>query len=755
MSLRPPKENKRQQGQTHSDRPESESLVSHRGRKGRSRSPLDADAARGRNEGGGGAPHPSEDSWRRREEGGGGGVVTLDEAVADFEDALRDHRTKRRGLLGSTTAIGFPEIGGENSKYAWNKHGHHGSPHDSVGASNWLDKEAADWTTVDFGVDGLRDSQHCDKKETESTTSTSSPTHARGSRGEATVARMPQPSRYPAQQISERVGPSNGEAEDKTPLVRVVENDGAPPIDRRLLMDVEDGPVSESPASVILTTLEKVAEGKELGPAEPVGQSQDPDWRPAFPSAEPLSPGPRTGGLIVKASPATLDGAELTTESKESQSGNAGCEPSASPNSRPVSLPLENIQVTTASGIPTKPKQEGEFGTEHPSESRPLGLDAVPRGLSGDHSSRPHEAASDGNKMSARSNYAAANRPWGGEKTIQQVGDASVSLMKAAEKKSPIAIDPKAASHDATGPIVATPILGMPVVAGATASAEAMAAAMQSPDQRATFEQRTAGDWIAGTTSKGAPAVLEAAKAEAELADRVNQLRSKRLALEREEREALEEGRTRRFEQEHATRTLGFAEEDRQLLAAEEQRLADLRREIDLGRLQRGAEFEETDQVLAVARTEKAGSTTTGPVHVPVRGMRPQHFREAEDLPDTLRQAAAPQPAENVLDEMEKLAIRAKATGGGVSLEAFEKVEERQRARQVERLNILHGQTAEEKFFTVVKMVVRVQTFVRARLAGMRVAKLRDANSSSEEKVGGANSRGVMFCASHLQRDSD
>eukprot|EP00903_Cladosiphon_okamuranus_P015481 g14292.t1 len=260
--------------------------------------------------------------------------------------------------------------------------------------------------------------------------------------------------------------------------------------------------------------------------------------------------------------------------------------------------------------------------------------------------------------------------------------------------------------------------------------------AMECPDPVATVEQRTAGDWMKGVDSSSSqqrlPEPLAIAEAEAKLAEKVDRLQSKRLAAEREENETLHERRATKFEQERTVRAEGFAEEDRKTLAAEERRLAELRREADLGRLQRGAEFQEADEALGLKVA--SSSATTGATPMPVRGMRPQHFTEQEDLPAGIKKSLD-RRADKVLDEMERLEARARAAGGGMNLEAFAKVEQRQRARQVERLEILHGQTAEEKRTTMLMMAVRLQMFARQRVARMRVTRLKQARSASKERV--------------------
>lgn len=304
-----------------------------------------------------------------------------------------------------------------------------------------------------------------------------------------------------------------------------------------------------------------------------------------------------------------------------------------------------------------------------------------------------------------------------------EVGNVSASLPAS---EAPEAVVPATAVNTDTAPVAAT---------AASVIAPQTSLAMHCPDPVATVKQRAAGDWMEGFGSSDRqhrlPAPLAIAEAEAELAEKVDRLQSKRLTAEREERETLERSRAAKFGQERAVRAEGFAEEDRNTLAAEERRLAELRKEADLGRLQRGAEFQEADEALGV-RT--ASSATTGATPMPVRGMRPQHFAEQDDLPEGIKKTLN-RPADRVLDEMEELETREKAAGGRMNLEAFERVEQRQRARQVERMEILHGQTAEEKGATMLMMAVRLQMFARQTTARIRVARLKEARSTSKGLV--------------------
>lgn len=259
----------------------------------------------------------------------------------------------------------------------------------------------------------------------------------------------------------------------------------------------------------------------------------------------------------------------------------------------------------------------------------------------------------------------------------------------------------------------------------------ASAAAMESPDPHSTTSQRSAANWMTGI-APGAPVPpppLSIAQAEAELAERVDQLKSRKATLEQSSKMALEHARFQRFGNEPAKRAALFSGEDRALLEQEEHRLAEVRRQAVFGRLQRGAEFEETDEALirsgaaeplgtvrpsSVDQLERtaptppreqlggispamretiatittatkstapsfspagvSASTTTASATVPVRGMRPQHYVEAEDLSEGLRRAAAHQSAEHILDDLESLAARAKTAGKRANIEDFEQV---------------------------------------------------------------------------------
>lgn len=228
------------------------------------------------------------------------------------------------------------------------------------------------------------------------------------------------------------------------------------------------------------------------------------------------------------------------------------------------------------------------------------------------------------------------------------------------------------------------------------------------------------------------PPPLAVALAEAELAERVERLKSQRAGVQKAEREALNEDRLSKLHQEQRARASAFVDEDRKILAAEEKRLIDLRHEADLGRLQRAAEFEDLDKYIThIGAAPMAMKKSVEPV----RGMRPQHYLEAEDLPEVIKKASTNQSSDKVLDEMVSLEAQAKDAGGGMSLEEFKKIEQRQCVRQIERLEIMRGKTEEEKGLTRLKMVLRLHRLARSIIARAKVARLRQERSVTEEKA--------------------
>ena len=270
---------------------------------------------------------------------------------------------------------------------------------------------------------------------------------------------------------------------------------------------------------------------------------------------------------------------------------------------------------------------------------------------------------------------------------------------------------------------------------------------MESSDIISTTQQRRAGDWMEGTGNASRPlssAVI--VQEEAELAERVERLQSQRLKAQNVDSEVLDKDRASKIDWGHADHSVvAFSEEDQRALAAEQNRLVHLRRTADLQRLQLGAEFEEVENDLTHAGAVTAYTTATT---IPVRGMRPQHYFEAEDLPENIREITDHRSVDKVLDEMESLATRTKSESGEMRPEEFENSEQRQRAHHVERPATLCGITVEEKGFTRLKMVLRLQLFARSVIAWNTVARLRQARSASEQKV----TKPYLWCLPYVNR---
>lgn len=267
--------------------------------------------------------------------------------------------------------------------------------------------------------------------------------------------------------------------------------------------------------------------------------------------------------------------------------------------------------------------------------------------------------------------------------------------------------------------------------------------AMETPDMVSTVVQREARDWMKGTVTGRTPNPLTIAEAEAEISEKVIRLEARQKALERAKREGFETEITRRFGEEQAIRAATFAGEDRRLLVKEKQRLEEVRENADLGRLQRGAEFEEIDEALVAegaitpmgAIQYSAPSGRSAHHRVVVRGMRPQRYGEAEELPEGVKRAVEHIPADQVLDRLETLAARARTTGSGAKLEDFERAEQQQRARQIARLEILNGHTEGERSMIALDMALRLQQFARSALAKRKVARMRVMSSNFQAKV--------------------
>lgn len=634
---------------------------------------------------------------------GDDGVVTLEEAVADFDVALRDHRSKRRGLgsiSGGATVISSSVNQGEQTS------GGMGSPLHNTEASNWLDGEAMSWATVDLEIDSdPREWCPQGKQENEIPSEAGSNTSRGGTSmplaAPATRSARPPPHTPPTH--------DDANVSDITPQSDSIQ---------QAVREDELARIPECSSSSRSPPLPQGVEGAAKGDGVLIASgspaaTRDPgDSRPSTPPAST-----RVGPLGVKPWAAVAAVAEGAVSSGELLL----TEPSSLlPSSPSMTGRVVNAEV----GIVT---QENIVEVKVDTKADP-----------------PKEQMQD----AASANRATPTAAGGKEtKQISLGSPPAAAAAAAVPREHGVALNAAVGDIPATVPASEPPEALVPAITGesdttpvaaaaATVVAPQTSLAMECPDPVATVEQRAAGDWTEGVGDSSGrhqlPAPLAIAEAEAELAEKVDRLQSKRLAAERRERESLEESRAVKFGQERAARVKGFAAEDKKALAAEERRLAELRREADLGRLQLGAEFQEADEALGVRAA--ASSATTGATPMPVRGMRPQHFAAQEDLPEAIKKTLD-RPADKVLDEMEELEARAKAAGGGMKLEAFERVEQRQRARQVERMEILLGQTAEEKSATMLMMAVRLQMFARQRVARMRVARLRLARSSSKGQV--------------------
>lgn len=627
------------------------------------------------------------------DEGLQGGVNSLDEAVADFDIALRDHRNKRRGLLNClTTTNAQPREVVEDTA-----------------ASTWLDGEAS-WATVSVGGvddDSLRGPLAFDNGEEDGV---SNGIDGRNDALTNNASKLDAYSGKNDQSQSSQQGCS-ADGSDTLPERSCGGETVVPPG-----AATEDAPLGERQ--------------KSAGDTEPGYLLEENVSTPSDVAAE------RAEGQGNERSTA-----EIWTHER-------GSDPGLSLTESPLLSPLHEPRQTDSDAreCPPSPLPSPTAG-----DTSPASLD------------KPSDILQDNRGVASRASTSF-------EKTVAVSGPSNETTPPMKDSAPPNTAAGMAPSGEVLSGISgAGSMFEVKAVQGAidaslaqTMIAPATVAAMKSPDVISTPEQRMAGDWMEGTAAPDGrpPAPHTVAEAEAQLAGKVERLHFSRLTAEREKREAIEEGRARKFGQEHADRHATFAEEDQRLLEQEEKRWAELRGEADLGRLQRGAEFEETDDSIVdsgavnkpVTTTATAATAATAAtvavaevasvqakvgVPMPVRGMRPQHYREAEDLPDGVRQAAAPRPAENVLDELAGLEARAKAAGGGMSIEKFEKVEQRQRGRQLERLEILHAQTAEEKEEIVLEMTVRLQMFARCSIARTRVGRLRETRSFSKEKVRG------------------
>eukprot|EP00752_Nemacystus_decipiens_P018599 g16677.t1 len=617
----------------------------------------------------------------------GDGVLTLEAAVADFDVALRDHRNRRRDL--GSTSIGAAELTDNTNKSTGSRIG--ARLHDTE-ASNWLDGEAVSWATVDLGMD-TDPFDWCPVGNQENERSNEA---ARNIRRDGTGVSLAAPATPSAR--SPRTSPA-----------------------------LEDAGVSDTARGPDNIEQEMHGDGLELTPERSSGLTS--------------SPSPKRAGCLALGAPDVapdLQRSNPTNPSASAEVGTPAVRAGVAATGKAASL--GDLPSTASSSLPPS----SPITTERAIKSGVAIVTAQEKIVQPDHCTK-NDPSIEHDKASALGGQISA-ATGGTEKQQHFLGSpmaaaASVPCENAAMPEAAVvnvaASVPASKTTEAVVPATAVDsgtAAGTPTAA--TAVAPQTSLAMECPDPVATVAQRTAGDWMEGVGGRSRhhrlPAPLAVAEAEAGLEEKVKQLQSKRLAAEREERQALEDSRASKFGQESVARADRFAEEDRETLADEERRLAEIRREADLGRMQRGVEFQEADEALAVRAPPPAA--TTGATPMPVRGMRPQHFAEQEDLPEGIKKALD-RPADKVLDEMEGLEARAKAAGGGMSLEAFERVEQRQRARQVERMEILHGQTAEEKSATLMMMAVRLQMFGRRTIARIRVTRLRRDRSATKERV--------------------
>ncbi|CAM9277713.1 unnamed protein product, partial [Scytosiphon promiscuus] len=664
-----------------------------------------------------------------------GGTLTLEEAVADFDVALRDHRNKRRGLGSSILppaalpGSGLHDGGEQMREEGTQVGGIANSQLHATVASGWLNEGATSWEAVAPGLSETFREQHG-----WSVHQSSVPGKPESSAGRGVAAAGGGMLEAAAATHKENDTPEtaipvedaclyHGDSQDIRERASI---DGAEAAEWSPLDDSSRSHASPLPAESLLAQHDTALDGDKILTSRSHTYVQSESRAASSVATEPGS----TGG----GSPAPSSAVVSATEREEWRRIGQNDQPFLGEGSPKLADSGASIapdaDVSNTAVQTTTVRVEGDT-RDHP----PTQLQQSTVGGSG----------------------------WGGGNGLKGLPSHPTPELTAARSSGRHDEELAMAAENTTG-----------AVSKAALTAPQIVQAMESPDPIATIGQRTTGDWMEGTTRaltitggggpRRLPAPLEVAEAEAELAHKVERMRHDRLASEREQRDALDAGRATEFGQARAARAEGFAEEDRKALAAEERRLADLRREADLGRLQRGAEFEETEEALsgvadryvapATSKVDAAmGLTgTTGVTPMPVRGMRPQRYTEQENLPDSIKKSLA-KPSDKVLDDMEMLEARAKAAGGGINLQAFERVEQRQRVRQVERMEILHGQTAEEKSSTMLRMAVRLQMFFRQKIAKMRVARLRHARSASKEKIAAATTIQSLV-RGHISRTS-
>lgn len=615
--------------------------------------------------------------------GGGEDIVTLEEAVVDFDVALRDHRNKRKRLVGSMTTV----LSGGNASDDENVRGKHSSNAFLDGfstASSWLDGERTSWAAVPLEGDDLRKLPCREKRENEKKVNGREDCSEEVDM-EIREATTVQTNESHFQNVPNSSSPRCDEFVHTQRTDGIIEGGRTPPCDRDLELVLNVGPTLGADCKATPITdkheLSVNAVGSREGAGQPLCLDSELSVKP------PEAPLPGAIAAVKNTEADFVKDVSHTRELQGPDNSDPGNGLQSSPNSRQMS-PVPDSPGCNAVIPGTAPREEVKVRGRHLTEPMPSELDA------------------------------AANPSRYDVETVE--------TMSSKNKTPPIA-DATTSQSMAVAQSVPTSMADSPAV-----TAPAVTAAMEPPDLVATTEQRTAKDWMEGTISGHPPTPLTVAEAEADLVEKLDRLQSKRLVSERNECEAQEEGITKQLGQEQAIRAASFTKEDREVLIVEERRLAEVRREADLGRLQRGIEFEEAEDALANVGAMVAATQDTA---VPVRGMRPQHYNEEETLPDSIKQAVALLSADKILDEMEDLATRAKVSGKGLSVEEFEKVEQKQQVRQIERIEILHGQTAEEKKMTMLKMTLRLQKFARSKAARIRVARLREIRSGKIEKV--------------------
>ncbi|CAM9532239.1 unnamed protein product [Discosporangium mesarthrocarpum] len=277
---------------------------------------------------------------------------------------------------------------------------------------------------------------------------------------------------------------------------------------------------------------------------------------------------------------------------------------------------------------------------------------------------------------------------------------------------------------------------------------------------RSTKEQRSARNWLTGTGVSSVPEETSAADAacvtakvtgpRTEQKTAVVDARNERTFGDRvgEERERGGDS-SREWGTQVATVATEMEAQDESSGTTDEGRLTELTLQAELVRLQRGAEFEEID--------------AAPQPRVPVRGMRPQHYDVAVDLPQSITHPSGAVGADNVLDEMEDIAARAKNVGL-VNLEEYEAVERQLEVRQLSRVATLQKHTSEEREKLFSDVAQRIQRLTRGYMARKRVGDIRAVAKDAHEKskaaariqalARGCRTRAVVMCKRHAEQDN-